>query len=73
MATPPGNRPVNVAGDEFASLFLLENSADVSLASDRSDGDTALHMAVRSAAMVTVAERLIERRARVNAQNRRNM
>ena len=62
-----------VAADEFASLFLLDSSADVNLTSERSEGDTALHMAARSSKMVTVAERLLERRARVNAQNRKNM
>ena len=39
----------SLAADEFASLFLLENSADVNLASERSGGDTALHMAARGA------------------------
>ena len=39
----------STAADEFASLFLLENSADVNLASERSGGDTALHMAARGA------------------------
>ena len=62
-----------IAADEFASLFLLENSADVNLTSEGSEGDTALHMAARSAEMAAVAGRLLERGARVNAQNRKNM
>ncbi len=59
--------------DEFSALFLLENGADVNMVCDRRDGETALHLAAKSADMTRVAETLLGRGAKVNAQNRNNL
>lgn len=58
--------------DSFSALFLLENNCNVALAT-RAENDSALHLVAGAPNLedgAKIAEKLINKNANINAQNR---
>lgn len=61
--------------DSFSAVFLLNNNCDATLTT-RNGNDSALHLIAGATDIeegVTIAEKLVNKNANVNAQNRQGM